>query len=152
MQRNHIRRQLCSQRVVDLFGGDVAVGGIETTQELTARLAVETFDDSLVYPLDALHGILHLTWFHTLSVDFYHPVFAVHIHHIAVRQLAHDIVGVQPSVPIKLGGALRVFVITLTEMSSDHEFSLFTVGNRFPVIIQQHPFCRRIGCRTTHRC
>ena len=136
MQGNHIGRQLCSQRVVNLFGGDVAVGGIVTTQELAARLPVESFDDSLHDTIDALHRILHLTRFHTLPVDFHHPVLAVDIHHIAVRQLTHDIVGMQPSVTIELGGALRVFIVALTEMASDHEFTLFTFGNRIPVIVQ----------------
>ena len=122
------------------------------TKELAARLAVEALDDSLSDAINTFHGILHLARFHALTVNLYHPVLAVHIYHIAIGQLAHDIVGVQPSVLIELSSALRVFIIALAEVSLHDQFTLFAVSYWFAIIAQQHPFCWRVWRRATHRC
>ena len=81
---------------MDLFRGDgrAVAGCVVATQILTAGLSVETLDNGLPDAFDAFDGVLHLAGLYALAVDLDHPVLTVHVDHIAVGQLTHDVVGV----------------------------------------------------------
>ena len=150
MQGHHVGRQTFCERIPDGFGGDISITGIIATQILTTRLAIEAFDNGLRDTIDALDGLLDLTRLYTLAIDLHHPVFTVHIDIVAVWQPSQNVVGMQPAVLVELCCTFRIFVVTLTEASLNHQFTLFTFSNGLTVIAHEHQLRAVFLVRHTH--
>ena len=150
MQRHHVRRQTLCKPVPHFLGSDVPVARVVATQILTARLPVEALHDGLLHPLYAFHRPFHLPRLHPLAVDLHHPVLTVHIDKVAVRQPSHDVVRMQPPLPIELGSTLRILVVTFTEASLHHQLPLFALRNGLPLLVHKHQFRATFIVRHAH--
>ena len=140
-RRHHIRRQLLLQdlpHLLTLHFYLFTLNCIVAHQILAAAAGVEeAFHHGAADALDAADGGFHLAGLDALAVDLHHPVLAVDELYAPVGQQASQVVGVEPSAPVELQGALLVLEVALAEVALEAYLAVLALRHGAQVVVEQ---------------